>query len=106
MIEEIKPTLLFCHIHNTDKEPLSYVCLAAACHTKGLLCLRCVVKEHSADDHKTISVHQLAEELQRCAYNKSVGVVLQDCLLKVKEAHSKSLNDISQVRQNIEKSIR
>jgi hypothetical protein len=105
MISASKPAQLFCPTHNICKEPITSVCFAPDCLSKGLLCSLCIVQTHSTHLHEVLSLYQLAENLQDCGFDKSVYGTLQQCIQRIKDARVKSLVDIGRTRQYITKAF-
>jgi hypothetical protein len=105
MIPANKPTHLHCSTHTVRKEPLSFICLESDCLSKGLLCPRCMMQSHSAHADNIVSLDQLAEDLQNCSFDKSVNVILQQCMQRIKDTRTKLLTDIARTRQHIAKAL-
>jgi hypothetical protein len=105
MISANKPAQLYCPTHNTRKEPLSSICLESGCLSKGLLCSHCIVQSHSKHMNDVLSLDQLAEDLQNCSFDKSVNVILQQCMQRIKDTRTKLLTDIARTRQHIAKAL-
>jgi hypothetical protein len=52
-----------------------------------------------------LSLDQLAEDLQNCSFDKSVNVILQQCMQRIKDTRTKLLTDIARTRQHIAKAL-